>query len=256
MKQLTAFIEKEFTEVLRNSKFMICAIIFFLLGIMNPAIAKITPLIIKEYSDANSGTGIMVQSTEINALTSWEQFFRNMPLGIIVFVLMFSGIVVNEIQKGTLINVVTKGMSRWKIIASKGFLMVVLWTVMYFFSYIITYVYNAFYWDNDIAKHLFFSAFCLYFLGVWLISIIMLMSACANNSATVSLGTCGVFIVCYLLNIVPKLQEYLPIKLMESSKLPFGIGEPTDFVASIIVVGIWSTVNVILGISIFNKKNL
>ena len=43
MRQLTAFIQKEFTEVMRNSKLLICAIIFILLGIMNPAIAKITP---------------------------------------------------------------------------------------------------------------------------------------------------------------------------------------------------------------------
>ena len=43
MRQLTAFLQKEFTEVLRNSKLMIGAVIFLLLGVMNPAIAKITP---------------------------------------------------------------------------------------------------------------------------------------------------------------------------------------------------------------------
>lgn len=149
MRQLTAFIQKEFTEVTRNSKLLICAIIFILLGIMNPAIAKITPWLVEQFSNATSGAGMLIQTMEISALTSWEQFFKNMPMGIVFFVLMFSGIVAAELQKGTLINIVTKGMPRWKIMVSKLILLLVLWTGMYFASYIITYVYNDFYWDND-----------------------------------------------------------------------------------------------------------
>lgn len=253
MRQLTAFIQKEFTEVVRNSKLLICAIIFLLLGIMNPAIAKITPWLMEKYA---STTGLLVQDMEVNALTSWEQFYKNMPIGIVIFILMFSGIVATELQKGTLINIVTKGMPRWKIMISKCILMLVLWTGMYFFSYIITYVYNDFYWDNDIAKHLFFSAFCLYLLGVWLISLIMLMSALADNSATVSIGICGVFLISYILGIVPALQDYLPTKLMESSNITLGLLEPTEFTAAIVIVAIWSAVNITMGIIIFNKKNL
>ena len=118
MRQLTAFIQKEFTEVTRNSKLLICAIIFILLGIMNPAIAKITPWLVEQFSNATSGAGMLIQTMEISALTSWEQFFKNMPMGIVFFVLMFSGIVAAELQKGTLINIVTKGMPRWKIMVS------------------------------------------------------------------------------------------------------------------------------------------
>ena len=33
---------------------------------------------------------------------------------------MFSNTLTGEYQKGTLINIITKGMSRWKIIVSKG----------------------------------------------------------------------------------------------------------------------------------------
>ncbi len=256
MRQLTAYIQKEFTEVVRNSKLLILGIIFLLLGIMNPAIAKITPWLVEQFSNATSGTGMIVQTTEISALTSWEQFYKNMPMGMVIFVLMFSGIVATELQKGTLINIVTKGMPRWKIMASKTILLWVLWTVMYFSSYIITFVYNDFYWDNSIAKHILFSAFCLYLFGVWLISVIMFMSALSGSSATVSMGVCGVFVLVYILGIVPKLQNYLPTKLMECSKLAFGMREPKEFVSAIVVVALWSVANVVLGITIFNKKNL
>ena len=256
MRQLTAFIQKEFTEVMRNSKLLICAIIFILLGIMNPAIAKITPWLVEQFSNATSGAGMLIQTMEISALTSWEQFFKNMPMGIVFFVLMFSGIVAAELQKGTLINIVTKGMARWKIMVSKLILLLVLWTGMYFASYIITYVYNDFYWDNDTVNNIFFSVFCLYLFGVWLISLIMLMSALADNSAAVSIGVCGVFLLSYLLGIIPAIQDYLPTKLKGSSSLIYELAKPADFTGAIVVVAIWSVVDIILGIIIFNKKNL
>ena len=256
MRQLTAFIQKEFTEVMRNSKLLICAIIFILLGIMNPAIAKITPWLVEQFSNATSGAGMLIQTMEISALTSWEQFFKNMPMGIVFFVLMFSGIVAAELQKGTLINIVTKGMPRWKIMVSKLILLLVLWTGMYFASYIITYVYNDFYWDNDTVNNIFFSVFCLYLFGVWLISLIILMSALADNSAAVSIGVCGVFLLSYLLGIIPTVQDYLPTKLKGSSSLIYELAKPADFTGAIVVVAIWSLADIIMGIFIFNKKNL
>ena len=255
MKQLVAFIQKEFMEIVRNSKLLICGIIFALLGIMNPAIAKLTPWIIEMYSNTSS-SGIVFQKVEVTALTSWEQFYKNMPIAFIVFVLMFSGIVASELQKGTLINIVTKGMSRWKIMISKFVMMLVLWTGVYFLSYVITYFYNAFYWDNSIAKHIFFAVFCFYLFGVWLISLIILVSAFADNSTTVSLGVGGGFIVSYLLGMVPKLQDYLPTKLMDSLILIVGQAEPGEYIPAIIIVLCLSIANLVLGIIFFNKKNL
>ena len=255
MKQIVAFIQKEFMEIVRNSKLLICGIIFALLGIMNPAIAKLTPWIIEMYSDTSS-SGIVFQKVEVTALTSWEQFYKNMPIAFIVFVLMFSGIVASELQKGTLINIVTKGMSRWKIMISKFVMMLVLWTGVYFLSYVITYFYNAFYWDNSIAKHILFAVFCFYLFGVWLISLIILVSAFADNSTTVSLGVGGGFIVSYLLGMVPKLQDYLPTKLMDSLILIVGQAEPGEYIPAIIIVLCLIIANIVLGIIFFNKKNL
>ena len=127
---------------------------------------------------------------------------------------------------------------------------------MYFASYIITYVYNDFYWDNDTVNNIFFSVLCLYLFGVWLISLIMLMSALADNSAAVSMGVCGVFLLSYLLGIIPTVQDYLPTKLKGSSSLIYELAKPADFTGAIVVVAIWSLADIIMGIFIFNKKNL
>lgn len=256
MRQFSAFIQKEFMEVCRNNKLLICGIVFFMLGIMNPAIAKLTPWLFEQFSSTYEDMGIILTDVQVNALTSWEQFYKNIPIGMVVFVLMFSPIVSAELEKGTLINILTKGMARWKVLASKGILLFVLWTGCYFLVYGITYVYNDIYWDNGIGEHLFFSALCMYLLGIWLISLILLMSALANHGTGVALGVSVVFLLCYLLNIIPALAKYLPTKMLDCSKLPFDRGNPEDFTYAIMITIVWSLVNVIFGMLVFNKKNL
>ena len=44
MKSLHAFIKKETMEQFRSGRLMILGVLFVLLGVMNPAVAKITPL--------------------------------------------------------------------------------------------------------------------------------------------------------------------------------------------------------------------
>lgn len=63
-----------------------------------------------------------------------------MELG--VFVLLHSGIFTAEYQKGTLIPVVTKGLSHPRIAAAKTILLLGTWTVLFFLCYGITYGYN------------------------------------------------------------------------------------------------------------------
>lgn len=256
MRQLTAFIKKEFMEVCRNSKLMICGILFFILGIMNPAIAKLTPWMMEMLSETLESSGMEIKEVEVTALMSWQQFYKNIPIGIVLFVLMFCGIVALEYQKGTLINMVTKGMSRWKILVSKGFVLLVLWSVFYFLNYGITYFYNDYYWNNAIADHLFFSAFCMYLLGIWLISLIILMSSFINNGSGVALGTGAVFILCNFLGMIPEMADFLPTKLMGGSELIYGNGVPGDYQTAIGISLLWSIGNVILGIVLFNKKEL
>ena len=43
MKSLFAFMKKEWMEQVRSGKVILLGIIFVLLGIMNPAVAKLTP---------------------------------------------------------------------------------------------------------------------------------------------------------------------------------------------------------------------
>ena len=86
MKQLTAFTKKELLEQLRSGRLVMLGGMCCIFGIMNPAIAKLTPWLLEILSDQLSENGMYVTEIEVDALASWAQFFKNMPVLLIVFI--------------------------------------------------------------------------------------------------------------------------------------------------------------------------
>ena len=131
MKSLYAFVKKESLELIRSGKLVLLVIISCLFGIMNPFIAKITPWLMEMMSDQLAESGMSITTIKVDAITSWTQFYKNVPLLLIIFVIIMSGILTNEYQKGTLINILTKGLERWKVIIAKAMIMDYLLLVMF-----------------------------------------------------------------------------------------------------------------------------
>lgn len=256
MKQFIAFIKKESLEQLRTGKLLILGIIFCLFGIMNPAITKLLPWMMELMSEQLAENGMLVVNMEVDALTSWTQFFKNMEIALIIYIIMFSGILTNEYQKNTLINMITKGLKRYKILISKMVIMTVLWTLGCFISYGITYGYNAYFWDNSIAHNLLFATFCFYLLGLWLISGIVLASTFFKSTSAVTLCVGIAFLVVYLLGLIPKIKSYLPPYLLGSAGLLTGTANTSAYYMGIGVTLVLIVTNIMLGVILFNRKNI
>lgn len=256
MTQLIAFSKKECMELLRTGKFVIISILFILFGVMNPAIAKLTPWMMKTFSESLESSGLTITEAKVDALTSWVQFYKNIPMALIVFILMFSGILATEYQKGTLINMITKGLSRWKIITSKSAVLLLLWSFVYWICYGVTYAYNEYFWDNSIAKDVLFASFCVYMLGVWLISLMVFMSTLLSTTSAVAVGVGGVFFGVYLLSMLPNLKVYLPTYLIGASGLLSGTGVAGDYTTALVVTASLTALQLILSVLLFNRKNV
>ena len=80
MKSLLAFIKKEMLEQRRSGKLIILGILFVVLGIMSPAIAKLTPWLMEMMVDTLAGSGLVFTPVSVSAMDSWTQFFKNMPI--------------------------------------------------------------------------------------------------------------------------------------------------------------------------------
>lgn len=256
MKSLLAFMKKEYLEAARTGKIVILLLLFVLFGIMSPAIAKLTPWVMETLSDSMAESGLIVTNIQVNALTSWTQFFKNIPIALIAFVLIFSDIFTKEYKSGTLLLVLTKGLSRYKVVLAKTVLLLLLWTVGYGICFGITYGYNAYFWDNSIINNLLFSVTIWWLFGVWVICLIVLFSSLLQNNAGVILCVGGTVLLAYLLSIIPKVKAYSPTVLINTNSILTGVEEIDAYVKAIVITVFLCIVCVAVSIPIVNKRQL
>lgn len=256
MKSLIAFMKKEWMDMVRSGRLMILLIIFLLLGIMNPAIAKLTPWMMEMMAESLEETGLMVTEVTVDALTSWTQFFKNVPMGLIAFVLISSNLFTKEYSAGTLILVLTKGLARYKVIVAKTVMLLFSWSACYWMCFGITYGYNAYFWDNSVANNLMETVMFCWLLGVFAVALMVLFSTISENSIGVLFGTGGVFVASYLVGMIPKVTEYTPTLLMSTAGLLSGVEDVADYTNAMIVTIVILVLAIALSVPIMNKKKL
>lgn len=256
MRAFLAFMKKEWMELVRTGKLWILLVVFVLFGIMNPAIAKLTPWMMEMFEESFAQMGMSISEVQVDALTSWGQFYKNVPMALVVFLLMFSGTMTSECQKGTLIPILTKGMERWKVVLAKTSMAIGMWTICYWMCYAITYGYNWYFWDNGIAHHPLFAAFCLYLAGTWLITLMLAASGFLKSNSAVLIAAGAVFLICYFTGMVPKFGTYLPTQLLGAGNLLSGAGKIEEYLWAIAVTGVLGILNLAVSVIEFDRKEI
>ncbi|SCW32289.1 ABC-2 type transport system permease protein [Eubacterium ruminantium] len=256
MRSLNAVIGKEFKEQYRSGKIYILLGVFALIGIMNPFITKLTPVILEKLSGELADQGFVVGKISANALNSWEQFYKNIPLGLISFILMMGSILTKELESGTIILTLTKGLKRSKVIISKYFMMIVLWSVYYWMCFGITYGYNEFYWDNSIANNIEMAAFFWWLFGILMISALIFVSSMSGSGGIVLAGTGLFYIIMVLAGMFPKIRKYICLRLTDGVEILKGTVSVEDYLIPAVIAGAVSLFMLILSICIFNKRRI
>ena len=256
MKPLLAFVKKEYLEAARTGKLLILILLFVLFGIMNPAIAKLTPWMMEMLSDTIAESGLIVTNIQVDAMASWTQFFKNIPMALIAFVLIFSDLFTKEYKSGTLLLVLTKDLSRYEVVFAKTLLLLSLWTFCYGVCFAITYGYNAYFWDNGIVNNLFSSAAIWWLFGIWVVCLIVLFSSLLQNNTGVSLCTGGTVLLAYLLSLIPKVKVYSPTILMDTNSLLIGAESVDAYIKAVIIAAISGVICIAGSVPVMNKKQL
>jgi ABC-2 type transport system permease protein len=254
MTHYIAFLKKEIVESIRTYKLFIMLVVFLMFGIMNPLVAKLTPYIIETLIP----DGVSIVIPEPSALDSWTQFFKNITqMGLIVMVVVFNGILVTEVSKGTLINMLTKGLSRKAVILSKYTCMALIWTTSILASFLVTWGYTVYLFPTDKVNNLFFSVFCLWLFGLALLSLLMFASTLINSNYG-SLLLVGVTVVAgMLLNLIPNFHKYNPLSLStKNMELLTNTVSPSSLYNVIGITAIITVTLIVLSILIFRKKQI
>lgn len=256
MKSLIAFSKKEWMEQARSGKLLIIGVLFIMKGIMNPALAKMTPWLLEMMSESLEKIGMTVTQISVNALDSWQQFYKNIPMGLIAFVLIEGGIFTKEYESGTLLLSLTKGLERYKVVVSKAFVLIALWTVGYWLCFVISYGYNAYFWDNSVARNLIPSAVNWWIFGLFILSLTVFFSVLSKSNSAVFGGVGGSVLAMYILSLFPKLKEYFPLMLADGNSLISGLKDVKAYGAAVCITIVLSALCFAASIPIFNKKQL
>ena len=256
MRVFPAVIKKEIIEQARTGKLAVLAAVFVLLGVMNAAVAKATPWLLSLMADSMAGSGLTFTAVPVTALDAWTQFFKNMPVGLIVFVLLESGILTREVQTGTLLLSLTKGLSRGQAVSAKTAVLAALWTVCFWLCFGITYGYSAFYWDNAAAQNLLFSGLCWWVFGLWTAAVMILFSAMSGSGTGVLLGTGGAVLACVLAGMFPLAGRALPTMLTDGQQLIYGIREAKEYIVPLAASALTAAGFAAAANAVFSRRQL
>lgn len=254
MNGFVSYSKKEFLEQLRNYKILILLSVLALFGMTSPLLAKMTPELLKNLS----GSGITISLPKVTTSDAWAQFFKNISqMGIVALILIFGTSLPQEINRGTLIIPLSKGLSRSAVILAKYLVSFLNWTAGYFISVLICCGYTQYLFGTFAVSHLVYALICLWLFGNFLLAFVLL-------TGTIAIGSYGGLLLdavglggLLVLEVFPKLQKWNPISL--ASKNASMLTRSTLSSDNSITIGITICATVIcllLSAFIFQKKNL
>ena len=254
MRAFLAFTGKEFVELTRTYKLLILAVVFLFFGLLSPITAKHLPQILTMAGLDPASLGI----ADPSAADSFAQFFKNVgQMGLLVLIIVYCGIMANEFSKGTLINMLTKGLKRPIVILSKISSSVLTWTGAFLLCISVSYGYTVYYFDVSGLHHIFAAHFALWLYGVLLLILVVFGGVLFKTVYGSLLLTGGVVVVLTLLNLVPTVQKYNPASLAtDNLALMTSLKGLDDLLPAFIICGAAICVLIISSVMIFIRKQI
>lgn len=243
-----SFCKKELIEIIRNYKLFIILIAFASIGFSNPIFAKLTPEII-------AATGYDINIPEPTLIDSWLQFYKNIPTLLILFIILFSSALPNELNSNSLINMLTRGLPRRIVILAKFTVISLVWVIAYYITFSITYFYSPLLLTGDLSNLWLAGIYPLLF-GILMIALSILGSVITKRTVGGILLPLGGYAISSILSIFDSVQNYMPTMLMSSMQLVTDQLAISDFYAAsliticLIIISLWSSV------LIFNNQSI
>ena len=254
MRIFLSLLKKEAIEGARTKKMISTCILFLFIGLISPLTAKLTPMILQSIATGNIDINVAPPSE----IDSWTQFFKNISqIGMFGLAIILSTQMANEFQKGTLINLLSKGLPRYQVVLSKIFYNFILWFLAYYSSFILTYFYTKYFFGISFPiRNILMAALLPFIFGLFLISLEILAGVISGNViGTLILTTVGI-VIQLILSIRDEIVKYMPIALIgKPVNLIKGIGYD-DYYVPIITGSILLILCIVISIAVINKKQI
>lgn len=249
------FMKKELLEAWRNYHILLIAIIFVIFGIEGPLMAKLTPDILKMAANSSQ---MIIKMPDPTSVDAWQQYYKNITqIGIYLLAIIFSGTVSSELSRGTLVNLVTKGLPRYAIILSKYVVAMLQWIGALLLTFLINWAYTAYYFPDTKTPHIWQGMWPLLVFGLLFVAVTILGSTFGKSNYMGFLLAVAVFIGLTLLNMFKDFKRWNPIALVsDNMALVQGTEKISHILPAVWVTIISAILVVILAITVLKKKRL
>ncbi len=220
------FLQKEWQEIIKTPKWIVLTTVFLLFGIASPIAAKYM-------NELVAGIGeLQIQLPEPTIVDSYLQFFKNMyGLSILVVMMTFMSTVVEEKVRGSILLVLTKGLSRSSFLLQKFLASVLFFTLVYGLSIMAHLYYTSLLFPMQTIPQGLIPFLLFWIYGVVLLSITLLCSTISKTHTLAAVVSFISFIFISFSNQIPKIGKFLPgslqslsIEMISQNSLPSTLG--------------------------------
>lgn len=249
----TGFLKKELKELIKTPKLLIIGVIFLFFAVIGPLSAKYFNQIIA--SLAGDGGMSFPEPTFRNA---WEQFFNNYTsICMVVYLIIMTGTVINEKNKGNVYLVLTKRVSRYNFVISKMLAATILFTAALIVSALISAMYTSVLFNQVYYKGLIQAIFLVWLSGVFFTVFAVFVSILSKSSTIAALLGFAGYTVFSLFNMAVGLIKFNPIGSAKLTGVTLAGGFfTTDIIINIVSTIVFIAITVFVSLLIFRRQEL
>jgi len=251
----TAFLKKEFFEIIKTNKIIILPAIFIFFGLLSPLTAKYTPQILESVFKSYGMASIEMKDSLFT--DSYAQLFKNISQLCFIIILVFAGTIVGEKVKGTVMLVLTKPVSRSNFIISKFIAAVSLYSISFLLACIACVYYTFLLFPEYYNSNLVLSLCTLWAFGAFFIAMTIFSSTITKSFTAASvLGIAGYLLVSGS-TIIPYVRDYSP-GILTSLGLDILTGKsaPTDLIAPLAVTILLAAAFIVGSVYVFKNQEI
>jgi ABC-2 type transport system permease protein len=204
---------KEFLEQRRTSKFLIFLVVFAIVGLISPLLAKYTADLLRNIPDIPPEFVALIPEPSLKDAIG--QYAKNASqFGVLLVIVLTMNVIAQERERGTAAMLFSKPVKRSAFVLSKWLAGMVTVTAGVIVSSIACAIYTVILFGGlPIGKYLIFNLLLLLFLAVYL-SMALLASALARNQGMAAAIAFGFLAILLILSSLPRISNYCPAGLL------------------------------------------
>lgn len=247
------FFKKEIQEFVRTPKGLVLIVIFAFFGILSPIAAKYMNEVLLSFAP-----DIALALPDPTLIDSWLQVYKNLStISFVVYIIIMTGSISQEVNKRSIVLVLTKSVSRFNLIISKFLSGITVFTVLYIIAVLLGCWYTNILFGEFIYEGLYISLFIFWLSGVFFTSLAILVSVIGKTPTTAALLGFFGYALIQILNINNDIAMFNPAgapSLVNS--ILMGTVELGDLWIQIMMTGLGTFVLLFLAYSIFRKQEI